>query len=141
MATVNDVPADKLIQETAQDLKENVKLERPEWALIVKTGAHRERKPHDENWWWMRAASILRRVYLEGPVGVQRLRTFYGGRKHRGHKPEQFRRASGKVIRSLLKELDGKGLTESGRGGRKMTKKGQSYLDKLASRISTDKNA
>jgi small subunit ribosomal protein S19e len=139
MATVNDVPADKLIKETAQNLKDELKLERPEWALLVKTGTHKERKPHDEDWWWMRAASILRRVYLEGPVGVQRLRTYYGGRKHRGHKPEQFRRASGKVLRVLLKELDGKGLTESSRGGRKITKKGQSYLDKLASKIAQAK--
>jgi len=139
MATVYDVPTDALIKETAQDLKDNVKIERPEWALIVKTGVSRERKPQDQNWWWVRAASILRRIYIEGPVGVQRLRTYYGGKKNCGHKPNEFRRASGKVIRTLLKELDTKGLTESSRDGRKLTKKGQSYLDKIASTISQRK--
>jgi small subunit ribosomal protein S19e len=137
MATVYDVPADKLIKETAQDLKENVKLERPEWALIVKTGTNKERKPSNIDWWWVRAASILRRVYMEGPVGVQRLRTAYGGTKNRGHKPNKFFKASGKVIRAILKELDGAELTASSKMGRKITDKGRSYMDKIASKISS----
>jgi len=135
MATVYDAPSDGLIKETAQDLKDNVKLEMPVWAQYVKTGVSRERKPQDENWWWVRAASILRKIYLEGPVGVQRLRTFYGSRKNRGHKPEKFRRGSGKVIRTILKELDLAGLTSSGKSGRLVTPKGRSYLDKLSSKI------
>lgn len=135
MATVYDVPADKLIKETAQDLKDNIKLERPEWSLIVKTGTNRQRKPSDEDWWWMRSASIMRRIYIDGPIGVQRLRTFYGGKKNCGHKPEEFRKSSGKIIRTIMKELDTSGLTENGRGGRKLTKKGQSYLDKISSKI------
>jgi small subunit ribosomal protein S19e len=135
MATVYDVPADKLIKETAQDLKENIKLEQPAWTQYVKTGTSRERKPSDENWWYMRAASLLRRIYLDGPVGVQRLRSFYGGRKNRGRRPEEFRRAAGKIIRTLLKELDTAGLTESSRAGRKMTVKGHSYLDKISTKI------
>jgi len=136
MATVYDVPADKLIRETAQDLKENAKLEMPEWAVFVKTGTHKERRPQDGGWWWMRCASVLRRIYLEGPVGVQRLRTFYGGRKNRGHKPEEFRRAGGKIIRTVLRELDAAGFTKSGKSGRIITPKGQSYLDALSSKIS-----
>jgi len=135
MTTVYDVPADNLIKETAQDLKENVKLPYPDWAQFVKTGTSRERRPQDPDWWWYRAASILRRVYLDGPVGVQRLRTFYGGRKNRGHKPEEFRRASGKILRTLLKELDASELTESSRTGRKISKKGRAYLDKISSKI------
>jgi small subunit ribosomal protein S19e len=136
MATVYDVPADKLIKETASDLKNNIKLARPDWVEFVKTGTNRERRPADPDWWWTRAASMLRRTYIDGPVGVQRLRTFYGGRKNRGHKPEEFRRASGKILRTLLKELDTHGLTESTRGGRKLTAKGQSYMDKISTKIS-----
>jgi small subunit ribosomal protein S19e len=141
MATVYDVPADKLVRETALDLKDNVKMGRPEWASYVKTGASKERKPADINWWWTRAASILKRIYLEGPVGVQRLRTCYGGRKNRGHKPEEFRRASGKVIRTILKELDTLGFTEVIKGGRRITPKGHSYLDKISSKLAVQKDA
>jgi small subunit ribosomal protein S19e len=139
MTTVNDVPADKLIKETAKELKDSLKIERPQWALLVKAGNDRERRPVDGDWWWVRSASMLRKIYLEGPVGVQRLRTYYGGRKNRGRKPEEFRRAGGKIIRTLLKELDAKGLTECSRSGRKITVKGRSFMDKTASKIAQSK--
>ncbi len=135
MATVYEVPSDKLIATLAEDLKTNIKLKRPEWAVFVKTGTHRERQPDDLNWWWIRAASILRKVYINGPVGVQRLRTAYGDRKNRGVKPEEFRRAGGKIIRVILKEFDNLGFTEKSGSGRIITKKGQSHLDKISSEI------
>jgi small subunit ribosomal protein S19e len=135
MTTVYDVAADKLIAEAAKDLKENLKLPRPEWAINAKTGANKERRPDSDDWWWVRAASILRKVYVDGPIGVQRLRVAYGGRKNRGHKPEEFRKASGKVIRTILVDLDKLGLTSKdakNKEGRTITPKGQAYLDGLA---------
>lgn len=135
MTTVYEVPPDKLVAKTAEDLKINIKLKTPGWAEFVKTGTHREREPDNPDWWWIRAASVLRKVYLNSPVGVQRLRTAYGDRKHRGVKPEEFRRAGGKIIRTILKEFDNLGLTEKSGNGRIITKKGQSYLDKIASDI------
>lgn len=136
MATVYDTLQDELIKAVSDDLKANVKLNKPDWALFVKTGAHRERSPDNQDWWWVRAASVLRKVYIKGPVGVQRLRVAYGGRKHRGVKPEEFRRAGGKVIRTILAEFDKIGFTEKVEGGRRITPKGQSYLDKIASKLS-----
>lgn len=135
MATVYEIPPDKLIAKAAEDLKTNVKLKMPKWVEFVKTGTHREREPDNPDWWWIRSASVLRKVYLNSPVGVQRLRTAYGDRKHRGVKPEEFRRAGGKIIRTILKEFDNLGLTEKSSNGRIITKKGQSYLDKIASDI------
>jgi len=136
MATVYDVKADELIKKAASDLKENVKLQRPEWAVYVKTGTHKQRQPDDPDWWWVRSASLLRKIYVDGPVGVQRLRTVYGGRKHRGAKPEEFRRAGGKIIRTVLKDLDNLGFTEkTDKGGRSITAKGRQYLDGLATSI------
>lgn len=135
MATVYEVPPDKLIAKTAEDLKTNIKLKRPDWTEFVKTGTHRERQPDNPDWWYSRAASLLRKVYINGPVGVQRLRTAYGDRKHRGVKPEEFRRAGGKILRIILKEFDNLGFTEKSGNGRIITKKGQSYLDKISSEI------
>lgn len=135
MATVYDTPADELIKAVALNLKEKEKLKMPEWAACVKTGVHRERAPQNPDWWYIRAASILRKIYIDGPVGVQRLRTAYGGRKNRGMKPEHFYRSGGKIIRTLLQEFDKKGFTEKVKGGRKITSKGQSYLDKIASEL------
>ncbi|MFH1721992.1 MAG: 30S ribosomal protein S19e [Candidatus Altiarchaeota archaeon] len=150
MTNVADVNPKKLIDALAIDLKENVKLKRPDWASNVKTGCHKERQPDFDSWWWMRAASVLRKVYFQGPVGVQKLRVVYGGKKNRGVKPEKFQRAGGKIIRAILQQLDEAGLTSkvvkqkglaersTGFQGRLVTPKGQSYLDKIASQIGND---
>ncbi len=136
MATVYDVPADALIERVAKRLEEIPEIQMPQWAKFVKTGAHKERVPEQPNWWYIRAASILRRVYIDGPVGVARLRTYYGGRKNRGAKPEHHVDASGKIIRTILQQLEKAGLVEKdGQNGRKISKKGQSLLDKEASAI------
>lgn len=132
MTTSYDVPPNELIGRTAEDLKDKIKLERPEWTIFVKTGAHKERQPEDEDWWWIRAAAVLRKVYMDGPVGVTKLRREYGGRKNRGHKPEKFYPGSGKIIRTLFQEFDELEFTQKVKGGRMITKKGQSYLDKIA---------
>ena len=84
MTTVFDVPADLLIEKVAEELKENDKIESPAWSNFVRTGVHKERKPENPDWWFIRTASIIRRVYIDGPVGVSSLRTFYGGKKDRG---------------------------------------------------------
>ena len=80
MVTVYDIPADDLIRKLAEYLKENVsETTPPTWAAFVKTGAHVERTPSDPDWWYVRCASILRKTYKEGPIGVSRLRKHYGG--------------------------------------------------------------
>ena len=135
MATIYDVSAQTLIEETAKSLKEDKVVEMPKWAEYVKTGVHKERKPQNDGWWYVRSASVLRRIYIEGPVGVERLRTFYGGRKNRGRRPEKFKKSSGKIIRTILKQLDEKGMTLSGKTGRTITAAGQSYLDKISSEM------
>jgi len=141
MTTVYDVGADELIKSVAADLKMNIKLVKPEWSMFVKTGNHKERVPENKEWWYIRAASVLRKVYIGGPVGVQRLRTVYGGRKNRGVKPEKFVRAGGKILRTILKELDKTGFTQKEQTGkgRIITPKGQAYLDTIATKIVYDK--
>ena len=139
MATAYDAPAEKLIPTVAQDLRTQIGLEMPAWASLVKTGAHNERIPENEDWWWFRAASILRKLYIRGPIGVQRFRVLYGGRKNKGVKPEKFYPAGGKIIRTILKEFDRIGFTEKiDKKGRRITPKGQAYLDKIATGILKD---
>lgn len=136
MTNVYDIPAINLINKVADDLKENKKVIMPEWALYVKTGCSRERTPESPNWWCIRMASILRKIYIKGNANVKSLRVYYGGKKNRGVKPERFRKASGKIIRVCLQELQKLKLVEiSEKGGRILTQKGQSYLDKFSSEI------
>ncbi len=132
MTTVYDVPPHDLLTRLTEDLKEVEELTPPSWSKYVKTGVCKERPPVQEDWWHIRAASLLRRLYLDGPVGVERLRRYYGGKKNRGHKPEQFRKASGAIIRTILNQLENAGFVEKSPKGRRLTPKGTSHLDRLA---------
>jgi small subunit ribosomal protein S19e len=100
---------------------------------FAKSGSHKERPPEQKDFWYIRAASILRRLYIDGPIGVERLRTYYGGRKSRGTKPSKFRKASGNIIRKILQQLEGARLVEkAGKSGRKLTSNGRRLLDRIA---------
>lgn len=68
MVTVYDVPAEKLILKVSEKLKENDKIVPPEWAEFAKTGIHTERAPVQQDWWYTRAASIMRKLYVKGPM-------------------------------------------------------------------------
>ncbi len=135
MDSIRDTKGSELISKAAEELKKAKEMEMPQWALFVKTGAGKERPPMKLDWWHLRAASVLRRIALTGPVGVSKLRTKYSNRKNRGYKPEKTYRASGKIIRTILQQLEKAGLiryTEKGvRKGRVVTPKGQSFLAKL----------
>ncbi len=138
MTTVFDVPADLLIEKVAEEFKNNDKINSPAWSNFVKTGVHKERKPENADWWYVRCASIIRRVYMDGPVGVMSLRTFYGGKKDRGVTPEVFKKGSGAIIRNALHQLEDAGLVEKVEGGRVVSPKGRSFLDKTAGEIIKD---
>ncbi len=133
MVTVYDVPADLLIQRVAEKLKDMVAP--PEWAKYVKTGTHKQRAPQQKDWWYYRLASIFRRVYIDGPVGIERLRTYYGGRKRRGVKPPKFRKGSGAIIRTALHQLEQLGFVKKTKEGRVVTPMGRSFLDRTAAEI------
>jgi small subunit ribosomal protein S19e len=144
MANVYSVPGTELVKEIAKDLKENKKIAQPPFVEFVKTSCSKERAPDDLNWYYTRMASILRRIYIDGPVGVQRLRTYYGGRKNRGVKPHHFKKGSGKIVRSCLQALEKEGLIKKDKKGRVITPKGQSYLNKkskeVLNKIESEKN-
>ena len=137
MPTPYDVPPAILIERLAKYLKDNVDAVRPpEWALYVKTGVHKERPPQNSDWWYIRCASLLRKVYVKGPIGVEHLRAEYGGRKDRGVKPEHTRKGSGAIIRKALQQLEEAGLVETVKGeGRIVTPEGRSLLDSLSTEI------
>jgi len=133
MPTVYDVPAKALIERVSEELKKMPEMAPPEWAKFVKTASFKERLPENRDWWYIRAAAILRKVYIHGPVGIGSLRTAFGGRKKRGVRPEHFAKASGAIIRNILKQLEAAGLVTKGEhGGRIVTPKGRSFLDKIS---------
>ncbi len=132
--SIYEIPADLYNKKLAEALKEKEEFKMPEWADYVKTSVARERPPIEEDWWYKRAASILRQLYIKGIVGVGRLKTRYGGRKNRGMKPEKFRKGSGKIIRTILQQAEKAGIVEKfkdKRTGRRLTAKGKELLDSI----------
>lgn len=139
--TLYEVEPEKYIKALAGRLQENDMLdafEMPEWAYFVKTSLARSRPPAESKWWAIRAASILRQIYINGVVGVGKLRTKYGGRKDRGMQPKIFKKGSGKIIRTILQQAEKAGLLEKvkdKKSGRKLTKKGKQLLDEVAKKL------
>ncbi len=143
---IHDVPKTELIERAAKELQQNVKtVQPPAWAMFVKTGAHKERQPTRIDWWFVRTAAILRRLAsVEGPIGVQKLRTLYGGRKNMGHAPERFYRGSGNILRKIFQQLEKAGfakrIDKGLRKGRIITPQGFSFLGKIADAYMKEKN-
>lgn len=118
----------------AKALKEVKGLETPEWVLLVKSGVSRERVPNEADFWYVRMASVLRQLYINGVVGVERLRTRYGSKKNRGVKKSKFKKSSGKLLRVMLQKCEAAGLVEKVEGqqfGRRLTEKGRKFLDSI----------
>src|SRR3989344_1203147 len=132
--SVFDINPNTLIKRVAEKLKPEIPM--PEWAKFAKTSPAMESPPTDHDWRWARAASILRKIYLNGPIGVNKLSVKYGGLKNRGHKPNKYYRGSRKIIRVLLQELEKNGyikqVAKDVHKGRAITGKGKSLLDKTA---------
>ena len=135
MTTVYDVPADHIIRRVAEELKKRKEIVPPEWAAFAKTGVHKEMPPEDPDWWFTRAAAVLRRVYVDGPLGVERMRSFYGGKKNRGSRPNAFRKGSGSILRKSLQQLEAAGLIIHDKTGRKVSPAGMSFLDNLSQEV------
>jgi len=137
MSMVYDVPADALIKKLAHYLKENVsEISPPAWAAFAKTSSYTERLPEKADWWYTRGASILRKVYINGPIGISKLRLAYGGRTGQRSSPEHFRRGSGAIVRKLVQQLEAaKLVTKADNKGRVVTKEGKDVLDSLANEV------
>jgi len=137
MVNAHDVPSAKLIPALAEQMKGVAGVEEPEWAKWVKTGSHAERPPIDSAWWFTRAASLMRKLYLHGPVGLGDLERAYGGTKALHYYPKHHRDAGGSNIRKILKQLEQAELVSKTPKGRILTSKGRAMLDKVAKDVFT----
>jgi small subunit ribosomal protein S19e len=136
MTTVYDVPPQLLINQTAMKLQEIEQIAPPEWAADVKTGTHVETQPVQENWWHIRTAAVLRKVYVNGPIGTERLAGEFGGSKDRKAKPYKAVKGSRSIIRHVLQQLEAAELVAADKNrGRMITPKGQSLLDNAAREV------
>ena len=136
MAKIYDVPADKLLLKLSEVLKTE-DIPAPSWAVFVKTGAHADKPPQKSDWWYTRCASILRKIYLHGPLTVNDLRTIYGsGKRNMYYGARHHKDASGAVIRNAIHGLEKLGYLEKvEKKGSVVTRQGMQKLDKLSTEI------
>ena len=133
---VRDVAATDFIAAYAEHLKNSDKFELPVWADLVKTATFKELAPYGDDWYYIRAASIARKIYLRPGLGVGQLRKWYGGSFRNGARTEHFRKANAGIIRSVLIQLEEMKVTEKlPTGGRRMTRVGQQDLDRIAGAV------
>lgn len=136
MVTVYDVSAEKLIIRTAEKLKQNAAIVPPEWAEFVKTGADKEKSPSQDDWWFTRAASILRKLYVKGPMGSSKMASEYGGYRDKGTMPNRAVKGSRNIARKCMIQLEKAGYVVSkDKKGRAISPSGMSLLDNVAKEI------
>ena len=116
-------------------LENNHVVTAPKWADLVKTGCLKQMPPSFQNWWYTRTASIARQVYLHPGTSVEQLKNRYGAKKHYGAAPCHFCRASGKIVRVILQQLQKAEWVKVGEEGRSITAKGQKQLDLIAQEV------
>ena len=134
MADIRITEPGKYNNALAEALKKLPEFKKPEWVDFVKSSVHKSRPTTEEDFWYKRAASVLRQIYIKKIVGVGRLRTRYGGSKNRGVRPTHFRKAGGKIIRKILQQAESAGLLEksqSKKAGRQLTAKGKLFMEEL----------
>lgn len=136
MTTVYDVPAKDLIDLVAKKLQTDKTVEPPEESSYMRTGVSRENPPENRDWWYTRCASILRKIYINNCIGIERLKAEYGGKRDRGSKPYKARSGSGAVVRKALHQLEKAGYVSKIKGkGRVLTPKARSFLDNTSNEL------
>jgi small subunit ribosomal protein S19e len=122
------------VEAIAEKLKEYSEITPPKGSEFWKTAFFKELAPQDsENFWYIRCASILRKVKKYGPIGVNKLRKFYGGKNRKGPGLHHSARGSGKIIRVALQQLERANLVENvEKEGRVATPEGTSLLERTA---------
>ncbi|MEM0116978.1 MAG: 30S ribosomal protein S19e [Conexivisphaerales archaeon] len=135
MPTAYDVPPNRLIEALANHLKKVPEIQPPPWATYVKTGSHVQRPPQNKDWWYARAASLMRKLYFHGPLGLSDLRVLYGGRKESGFGLAHQRRSGSSSIRRILMQLQSAGFVKKTNKGRILTPEGIRLCDKISTEI------
>ena len=128
------VQPEKIIEILAKKLREYPNISPPEGSEFWKTAFFKELAPMDsENFWYIRCASILRKVKKLGPIGVNKLRKLYGGRNRKGPSKHHSARGAGKIIRVALQQLERSNLVmKAEKKGRVVSPEGISFLERTA---------
>merc|ERR1712087_403561 len=139
--SVKDVNQHEFTKALSAFLKKSGKLKVPEWSDIVKLGRFNELSPYDNDWYYTRAASVCRHLYIRAPAGVGAFTKIYGSKKRNGTAPSHNCRANRGVCRKVLQSLEALKMVEKdpNTGGRRLTGTGRRDLDRIAAQVKSAK--
>ena len=129
---VRDVAAADFIKALAAHFKRSETINPPDNTAFIKTACHKESSPLDQDWFFIRAAAVARKIYLK-PIGVGQLSRTFGGKARRGTRTNVFKKSCRGIIRQCIAQLKEADMVEPHRnGGWKITEEGQKALDTIA---------
>jgi small subunit ribosomal protein S19e len=142
---VEEVCAVKFIETLSVSLRDVKKITRPAETEYIKTGHRQELSPTNPDWYYIRVASVLRRLYTEQishpdkvkhGFGTMWFARVYGGAKNNGHKPSHTVTGSKSLVRRILQSLEThKLVSQMPKGGRALTPTGVAYLEEIAGKV------
>ncbi|KAJ4960803.1 hypothetical protein NE237_020713 [Protea cynaroides] len=106
--TVKDVSPHEFVKAYSAHLKRSGKMELPHWTDIVKTATFKELAPYDPDWYYVRAASMARKIYLRQGIGQLQTMNIIdidtkGGRKITSSGQRDLDQVAGRIVSDSLK--------------------------------------
>ena len=98
--------------------------------------------PLDDDWLYIRVASLARKIYIRPRAGVRLLTHLYGSAQHTGHSLPHHVNAGGKIIRWGLQQLEKLKVIKKDKKGdelkinsRIVSKEGTKDLNRIATEV------
>ena len=134
MTICKDIPSEKFVFAFAAHLKEEGCIKVPEIAKFIKTGISRQYSPMDPDWYYIRAAALLRRLYSRSNIGVKSFANIYGKGEKNTVLPQHFKAGARGIPRDILQQLEAAGYVAKG-NGRALTSKGRKMMDQFSKNL------
>ena len=115
----------------------------PHYNNLVKCSYSNELAPLDPNWFYVKAAAVVRKIYItkSKTLGVGSLKSMFNKKHRRGVNCSVTSRHSGKILRDIIGQLKKIGYVEnyvSSEGaslGLLVTRLGKAQLDKISASL------
>jgi len=139
--SIKDAETGKFVVALAAYLKKTGKVSVPDWVDVVKLSRGNELCPSDPDWYYIRCASLLRRLYNTNHIGVGNFAKVYGVKQRNGTRPAHHVHASTAVIRKALQSMEALGYVEKNEHGRSLHAQGRRLLDRISYQVITGKSS
>ena len=133
---MKDVDPHEFVAAYAKYLKRSGRVALPKNFDAIKTAFWKELAPSNPDWYYVRVASVARRIYMRNGVGVGWLSKAYSGAARRGCAPNRREFAARGTIRHAIQQLEKLKVIKKGKnGGRIVSSTGRRDLDRIASQL------